>query len=239
MNLQDKIVIVTGASSGLGKEFSKAFINKEAIVYGLARNEEKLEKIHQNYGNRFRPVVMDVTNHEALKEWIEQTFSDESLPDVLINNAGIAFFDSVDQLTLEQWHTMIDTNLNGTFYMTRNIVPLMKQNKHACHIVNIASIAGKVAGPNMAGYNASKFGMRGFTRAIFKELRDNGIKVTSFCPGSSDTHFFDRIEGIQSHKNMLQPADIAHQLINVIETPDNFLTDEVIMRPLNPQPPEK
>jgi NADP-dependent 3-hydroxy acid dehydrogenase YdfG len=239
MDLKDKITIVTGASSGLGKAFSKAFIQKESIVYGLARNGDKLEEIHQDYGNRFRPVVMDITDHEAIKDWIEQTFSNKYSPDVLVNNAGIAFFADVDELTLEQWHSMIDTNLNGTFYMTRNIVPFMKRNENICHIVNIASIAGQVAGPKMAGYNASKFAIRGFTRAIFKELRDEGIKVTSFCPGSSNTHFFDRIEGIQAHENMLSPSDIAGHLRNIIESPDNFLVDEVVMRPLNPEAPEK
>ncbi|HYW34176.1 MAG TPA: SDR family NAD(P)-dependent oxidoreductase [Balneolaceae bacterium] len=239
MDLTDKITIVTGASSGLGKAFSEAFINEGATVYGLARSEGKLNHIHEEFGNRFRPITMDVTNHDAIEEWVKETFSENHAPQVLVNNAGLARFADIDELTLDDWHSMINTNLNGTFYITRHIVPYMKQQKDTCHIINIASIAGKVAGEKMTGYNASKFGVRGFTEALFKEVRYEGIKVTCFLPGSSNTHFFDRIDGVEAHDNMLQPADVAQRLVDVIETPDNFLVDEVVMRPLNPKPPER
>jgi len=182
--------------------------------------------------------VLDVTDHNAIKKWVNKTFSEDNSPDLLINNAGLAIFGDVDELTLDDWHKMINTNLNGAFYMTRQIIPLMKQSEQCNNIVNIVSIAGMVGGPKMTGYNASKFGLRGFSEALFKEVRHHNIKVTSFNPGSSATHFFDKIEGVQAHENMLQPPDVAKQLVNIIESPDNFLINEIVMRPLNPEPPE-
>lgn len=239
MNLQSKIAIVTGASSGIGAEFSKALVDKGATVYGLARSEDKLKYIHSKLGEAFIPVIMDVTRHEDIQKWVNDTFDEENRPDILVNNAGLAYFGDVDNLILEEWHQMIDTNLSGIFYMTRQIVPHMKENDQVCHIINIASIAGKIGNPQISGYNATKFGVRGFSESLFKELRYDGIKVTCLYPGSISTSFFDHAEGMDTHKNMMQPKDVAKVLIDTLETPDNFLINEITMRPLNPKPPEE
>ena len=238
MDLPSKIAIVTGASSGIGSRFSKDLIEKGATVYGLARSEDKLKNLQTELGEEFISVVLDITDHEAIKKWIDITFDDVLLPDVLINNAGLGLFGDVDELPLDDWQTMINTNLNGIFYMTRQVVPLMKRNEEVCHIVNIASIAGKIGNPQMSGYNASKFGVRGFSESLFKELRYDGIKVTCFYPGSIATKFFDNAEGMDTHPNMMQPENVSGLLIHVLETSDNFLINEITMRPLNPKPPE-
>ncbi len=238
MDLTDKIAIVTGASSGLGRAFSEMLIHKGATVYGLARSEEKLNQLQESMGNSFQPVILDVTQHEIIDQWVANTFSDDHHPHVLVNNAGLGLFGDVDELPLEEWHTMVNTNLNGIFYMCRQVVPLMKKNEAVCHIINIASIAGKIGNPAMTGYNATKFGVRGFSESLFKEVRYEGIKVSCFYPGSVNTDFFDNAEGADTHSNMLKPQDVAKTLTNVIETPDNFLINEVVMRPLNPKPPE-
>lgn len=239
MELTDKIATVTGASSGLGRAFSEMLVSKGATVYGLARSEEKLNNLQESIGNRFQPVILDVTRHETIDQWVADTFSDDHRPDVLINNAGLGLFGDVDELPLEDWHTMVNTNLNGIFYMCRQLVPLMKKNEAICHIINIASIAGKIGNPAMTGYNATKFGVRGFSESLFKEVRYNGIKVTCFYPGSVNTDFFDNAEGADTHPNMMNPQDVAKTLGDIIETPDNFLINEVVMRPLNPKPPEE
>lgn len=238
MDINNKKAIVTGASSGIGIDFSQALINKGATVYGLARSTNKLEKVQSELGEQFIPVTMDITEHDAIQQWISDTFSEDNTPEILINNAGLGRFADVDELPLEEWEAMIQTNLSGTFYMTRQLVPLMKQHPATCHIINIASIAGKIGNPKMTGYNASKFGVRGFSEALFKEVRYDGIKVTCFYPGSIATSFFGD-KDIDTHPNMMQPEDVANVLINILETPDNFLINDITMRPLNPKPPSE
>lgn len=238
MDINGTTAIVTGASSGIGRAFSQSLIDQGATVYGLARSTDKLEAIQDQLGSSFIPVTMDITNHDAIEQWVEDTFSEAEAPDILINNAGLARFADVDELSLADWEAMIQTNLSGIFYMTRQLVPLMKQYEPVCHIVNIASIAGKIGNPQLSGYNASKFGVRGFSEALFKELRYDGIKVTCFYPGSIATNFFSD-KNMETHSNMMQPDEVAQVLINVLETPDNFLINDITMRPLNPKSPSE
>ena len=237
MDINAKTAVITGASSGIGIDFSQALIDNGATVLGLARSTDKLKKVEQELGKQFKPVTMDITDHDAIEKWIDKTFSTDHQPDILINNAGLGRFADVDELPLEDWEAMVQTNLSGTFYMTRQIVPLMKEKKSVCHIINIASIAGKVGNPKMTGYNASKFGVQGFSEALFKEVRYDGIKVTCFYPGSIATSFFGD-KDTDTHENMMQPEEVAQVLINVLETPDNFLINDITMRPLNPKAPE-
>ena len=237
MDLKNKIAIVTGASSGIGTAFAHKLIKKGATVYGLARRLNKLKEIQSKLGEQFIPVQMDVTKHKDLEEWVTEQFSADHLPDILVNNAGLAKFGNVDELSVEDWDTMVNTNLNGIFYLTRLIVPLMKENPAHCHIVNIASVAGLLGNPQISGYNATKFGVRGFSEALFKELRYDKIKVSAMFPGSIATNFFEKV-GSETHSNMMQPGDVADTLIHLIETPDNLLINEVTMRPLNPKNPD-
>lgn len=235
MNLSEKIAIVTGASSGLGAAFAIALVAKGATVYGLARNAEKLSAIQNRLGDTFVPIAMDITNQNAITSWVNNTFSNSYLPHILINNAGAGYFGKVDELSLEQWHAMINTNLNGVFYISAKVVPFMKKNSDSCHIINIGSVLGKTSRAGAVGYSASKYGIQGFSEALLKELRTDNIKVTCVNPGSIDSHFF-KDSGIEPHHNMLQPADIATLVVHVLETPDNFLIDEITLRPLNPKP---
>ncbi|WP_020402714.1 SDR family oxidoreductase [Gracilimonas tropica] len=237
MNLESKIAIVTGASKGIGAEFSRMLVQNGTKVYGLARSKDKLKKLHSELGDSFHPVVMDITNSEKLEQWVDDTFSRKHQPDILINNAGVMYSDKVEDLSMEEWHNMINVNLNGVFYLTRLIVPLMKNNENVCHIINIASIAGLLGNPSISGYNASKFAVRGFSEALFKELRYDGIKVTCVFPGSINTDLFDKIEGIENHPNMMKTTDISSTVKFLLETDDNFLINEITMRPLNPKDP--
>ena len=236
MDIEGKIAVITGASSGLGASLADALITKGATVYGLARNADKLQAIENRLRENFISVSIDITNQKDISSWVQDTFSDSHIPDMVINNAGAGYFTKIDELSLERWHEMINTNLNGAFYITSSIVPLMKKKTNTSHIINIGSILGKTTRAESAAYSATKYGMQGFSEALFKELRAYKIKVTCVNPGSIDTAFFED-SGIQSHKNMLQPKDIAQLLIHILETPDNFLVDEITVRPLIPNPP--
>lgn len=238
MELQGKTAIVTGASSGIGAEFSKALADKGVTVYGLARRKAKLDEVKNVVGDNFISVELDVTKRKEVDAWVDHTLGSDASVDILVNNAGFGKFGNIDELPVEDWEGMLNTNLSGIFYLTRRVVPLMKSSPDVCHIVNIASVAGLIGNPQIAGYNATKFGVRGMSEAMMKELRPFGIKVSCFYPGSISTEFFSHSGG-STHPNMMSPADVAKTLIYVLETPDNFLIDEIVMRPLNPKPPEK
>lgn len=236
MKLKDKNIIVTGASSGIGRAFSRALVEKGARVYGLARNAEALGEVKEQLGFGFVPIAMDLTQGARVRDWVNETFTDGELPDGLINNAGAGYFAKVEELLEERWHTMMDTNVNGMYYLTSAVVPLMKRNPDHCHILNIGSILAQVGSPERSGYCASKFAIRGFSESLAKELRFDKIKVTCFNPGSIDTDFFAE-SGVEAHSRMLQPADLANTVVHILETPDNFLVDEITIRPLNPRAP--
>lgn len=230
MELKNKIAIVTGASSGLGADFSRRLIQKGATVYGIARRTDRLERLRNELGDQFICVPMDITDEAAVRSWVEKTFTDLK-PDILVNNAGIGQFADIDKLTSEQWHKMVNLNINAVYYMTSAVVPHMKSNETVCHIINIASIAGKLGNPKLSGYNATKFALSGFSDALMKELREFGIKVTCMYPGSIATEFFMNSGG-SIHPNMMRSNDVATVLINILEMPDSFLIDEVVMRPM-------
>lgn len=239
MEIKNKIAIVTGASSGIGVEFSRKLVDGGATVYGLARSIGKLHKLREMLGDLFIPVEMDITDHEKVSRWAEDTFNEGHAPDILINNAGLGYFGPVEELSLEEWETMMNVNVNGIFYLTRRIVPLMKASGTHSHIINISSVAGLLGNPNISGYNATKFAVRGFSEALFKELRYDKIKVSCMFPGSISTSFFDNADGSDTHENMMQAADVADTLMHLLKTPDNFLINEITMRPLNPKNPNE
>lgn len=234
MDLQHKNVILTGVSSGLGKAIAVALIKKGATVYGVARNRAKLTTIQSELGEKFHPVNIDITNKTTLKKWVKTMFNNNTFADVLINNAGIGSFQKIDELPEEDWEEMINTNLNGMFYITHAFVPFLKENKNTTHIINIGSILGTMGRSEGAAYCTSKYGVSGFSDALFKELRFFNIKVTCVNPGSIETDFFAS-SGIEKHGQMLQPSDLADTIVHLLETPDNMLINELTVRPLNPK----
>lgn len=231
MNVQGKTAVVTGASRGLGHALSEALVKKGVRVFGVARNRTLLESIQASLGSLFVPVQLDITKADFVESWIHNSFSDSNCPDILINNAGIGAFKKVDETDTELWANMMNTNLNGVFYVTSGLVRLMKRKNSPSHIVNIGSVLGTVGKAEATAYSASKFGIRGFSESLYMELRHHGIKVTCVCPGSIETSFFQD-SGISASPSMLQPADVANTIVHILETPDTMLINEIILRPL-------
>ncbi len=236
MDLRDKVAIVTGASSGIGRAFSKYLADRGATVYGFARGEDRLQDTSDEIGDAFRPLVCDVRDEDQVEHAIGDVASKAGRIDVLINNAGLGMFGQVDEISTDDWDVSMETNARGVFLCTRAVVPQMRrQNEEAGfggHIVNIASIAGLLGNPNLSAYNASKFAVRGFSEAVMKEVRDDGIKVTCFYPGSIETSFSS---SGSSTTNKMTVDDIASTVMHVLETDENYLISEIVMRPLRPR----
>jgi len=234
MNLSQKVAVVTGASSGLGSAFARQLIQHDSTVYGLARRFDRLQSLQSELGPEFHPIECDVTNESAVND----AFSGLDQLDILINNAGLGRFSPVESQTKMEWDLQIDTNLTGVYLCTRAAVPIMKaQNQRTGfggHILHIASVAGLVGNAHLSAYNATKFGLRGFSEATMKELRGDGIKVSCICPGSVETEF-PSVAGSQGAPNPMQPEDIASTVIHVLQAPNNYLISEVVMRPLRPR----
>ncbi|WP_368408981.1 SDR family oxidoreductase [Hymenobacter sp. BT730] len=230
MDLIGKVAILTGVSKGIGLATAEALLAHGAIVAGWGRTAPKHLK-HE----RFHFFKCDVRKEAAVIKAYAETR--EQLGDevhVLVNNAGLGISGPVDGFDSEDWHLMFDTNVHGLFYCTKAVLPQMREQQLG-HIINISSIAGQQGIEKMAGYCATKFAVKGFSQSLFKEVRNDGIKVTCLYPGSVQTNFFDEIPGTEANASMMQPEDIAATIVHAIETPFNFHIVDIEMRPLQPK----
>ncbi|AKQ45743.1 short-chain dehydrogenase [Rufibacter radiotolerans] len=230
MELEGKVVVITGASSGIGLAAAKLLLEQGATVVSWSRSRPKIS--HPD----FYFFECDVRHEQSVWTAFEQTV--ERLRQnisVLINNAGLGIQGAMDTMSPKDWLTMMDTNVNGIFYCTRLVLPQMKKQMEG-HIINISSIAGLTGIENMSGYCATKFAVRGISQALFKEVRPFGVKVTCIYPGSTATAFFDGFEGTgTAPKNMMQPEDIASTILHVLQSPPNYHHVDIEVRPLMPK----
>ena len=231
MENHQKIAIVTGTSRGLGRAISKRLVEEGILVYGLSRNLRGLSKVKSALGNNFTPVVLDISSADNVKKWVSTTFQEAHLPDILINNAGIGALGKIDELPESLWLQMVNTNLNGMYYLTSNVVPLMKKNHRTSNIINIGSILGTIGREKATAYATTKFGIQGFTDSLFKEVRGDNIKVTCLNPGSIESDFF-KDSRIVTNSKMLQPMAIAETVLHILNTPESMLISSITIRPL-------
>ena len=171
-----------------------------------------------------RVVLADVRKKDQLRRVFD------SPVDILVNAAGLGIFGPVTDFKDEDFETLIETNLRGIFFACRFVLPSMIERKRG-HIVNIASIAGKVGSANRAVYCASKFGVVGFTESLAEEVRQHGIRVSLICPGSTDTQFGSSDAHAKARARMLRPEDVAHAVRTIVTQEPNSFISEIIMRP--------
>jgi len=176
--------------------------------------------------------VCDVRSHVQVKSLFELTVLELGGVDILINNAGIGIFASVEEMSPEDFRAVLETNVFGVFHCCHEAIPLMKQ-RGGGYIINISSLAGANPHPRMAAYNASKFGLNGFSEALMQEVRHDGIKVSYIMPGSVNTEFGG---DSPSDKNawQLQPSDIARVVIDLLNHDERALPSRVEIRPSKP-----
>ena len=220
MNLTNKIAVITGGTKGIGRAIAESLIKAGARVIITARHEEEIPGAVSH--------VCDVRDYNQVKA----LFANVDGVDILINNAGVGIFSTVESMSVEDFRAVLETNVFGVFYCCHEAIPLMKQ-RGGGYIINISSLAGANPHPEMAAYNASKFGLNGFSEALMQEVRQDGIKVSYIMPGSVNTEFGGD-EPSDEKSWQLQPADIAQIVMDLLEFPDRALPSRIEIRPGRP-----
>lgn len=193
--LKDKVAIVTGASSGIGKSCALELAKEGVKVVIASRNIKKCQDVVDmitDIGGEAYAVSVDISQYDQVCNMVRKTIKQFGRIDILINNAGVvddAFF---EKMTCEQWKRVIDINLNGTFFCTKEVVPYMVQRKYG-KIINIASISGQRGAKTQANYAASKAGIIGLTLTLAQELGAKGINVNAVAPGLIETEMVENI----------------------------------------------
>jgi len=226
------MAIVTGASRGIGRAIALALADAGSDVVLAARDRAALDTVAREVEARGRTglvVPTDVTDAAQVEALVAQALGRFGRIDTLVNNAGIGRFGPVDTLPVEQFDAMLAVNLRAPFLCTRAVVPAMKAAGGGA-IVNIASVAGLVGNPNLSGYNASKFGLMGFSEATMLELRHAGIRVAAICPGSTATDFGAGRDVV----GRLAATDVAAAVMAVLTAAPNALLSQIHLRPLRP-----
>ena len=226
VSIQGQIAVVTGAGRGIGRAIALELGKLGARVVLAARSVTELEEAAKVIGPSARVVPTDVRKKEELRRLFEHA----GPVDILVNAAGLGIFGPVVDFEDEDFEILIATNLRGIFFACRFVLPSMIERKRG-HIINIASIAGKVGSANRAVYCASKFGVVGFTESLAEEVRQHGIRASLICPGSTDTRFSSSETSGKSRERMLKPDDVAHAVRTIVTQEPNSFISEIVMRP--------
>jgi NADP-dependent 3-hydroxy acid dehydrogenase YdfG len=232
-------VVITGASRGIGRGVAEFLAMDGFDVAALARSKELLEDLCasvESHGGRCVAESCDVCDPDQTARAIDAAADRMGGIDALINNAGIVLRKPATEISIDEWRTMVDTNLNGVFYATRAALPRFREQGHG-HIINVSSISGKFPLPGGSGYAATKYAVNGFSQSLFQEVRDFGVKVTTVFPGSVDTASHRHDPGAD-HSWKVTPEDIGRACASVLRTPPGTLISELEIRPLS-RPPKK
>ena len=232
--LDGKIALVTGGNRGIGRGIVEALHKEGATVYLTARDATAAVSAANQVGPRAHGVGCDVRDMAQVQAAFAAVDREAGGLDILVNNAGLGIFGPIADMKPEDWRAVIETNLNGPFYCSHEAIPLMRK-RGGGYIFNISSLAGKNPFINGGAYNASKFGLNGFSEALMMEVRYDGIRVSYLMPGSVNTEFGRG--GAAKQEWALQPEDVADVVLDLLRSPSRALYSRVEMRPS--QPPRK
>ena len=234
--LSNKIAVVTGATKGIGFAIADSLLKAGANVFICGRNRDEVHETveHLATSGQAGGCVCDVRDEEQVGSMLADCERIFGGIDILINNAGIGFFDkTVEEMPTDEFRRTLETNLFGVFYACHYAIPMLKKRGGGGYIINISSLAGQNAHPRMAAYNASKFGLNGFSEALMQEVRHDNIKVSYICPGSVNTHFGGDTPSDEKAWQ-LQPNDVADVVMNLLAMNDRALPSKIELRPSKP-----
>jgi len=236
MILKAKNAIVTGGTKGIGRAIAEALRRESVSICIAARHQSEIDETIKelNQGDEGRAIgfVCDVRDYDQVRALVDYTVKELGGLDILVNNAGIGTFQKVEDTTPEDFRAVLETNVFGVFHCCREAIPQMKR-RGGGYIINISSLAGVNAHPQMAAYNASKFGLNGFSEALMQEVRHDNIKVSYLMPGSVNTEFGG--DSPSDEKTwQLTPRDIARVVIDLLHHDDRSLPSRVEIRPSKP-----
>ena len=237
-NIENKVALVTGGSKGIGYGVAEALMEHGMKVAITSRSQENAEEAAQKLNSRGKgealAVVADVRNFESQQKAVQQVTDQWGQLDLLVANAGIGHFAPIGELTPEQWQETIDTNLTGVFYSIKASLKALKASQG--YIITISSLAGTNFFAGGSAYNASKFGLTGFTQAVMLDVRQDGIKVTTIMPGSVATHFNDH-QPSEEDAWKIQIEDIGELVVDLMQIHPRSLPSKIEIRPT--KPPQK
>lgn len=235
--LEGKVVVVTGASKGIGKAIASAFAASGAKVVLAARTHETLEQVAAelrvaagSHPNSILAVPTDVTSVDAVKQLFHRTLDTYQRVDILINNAGIGHFGPVVDFDPDDWDTVLNSNLKAVYLCAKYALPSMLETGSG-QIINVLSIAAKVAFEASGAYCAAKAGALALTKVLASEVRQQNIRVTAVLPGSVHTPFWDDIPEHPDFEQMLTPEHVADTVISVCQQPEGMVTEEIVVMP--------
>jgi len=235
--LNNKVALITGGTKGIGYGIAQALLNQgiHVVVTGrsLISAQKAADALNSNskVGAKAIGVKADVRDYESQKLAVQTVLEHFKQLDIVIANAGLGHFGSIEDLTLEQWHETIDTNLTGVFYSIKSSVEALKKSKG--YFITISSLAGTNFFANGSAYNASKFGVTGFTQAVMLDLRKYDIKVSTIMPGSVATHFNNNTPNPDDAWK-IQSEDIGELVVDLIKMNPRTLPSKIEVRPTMP-----
>lgn len=228
--IERRIAVVTGASSGIGREIARALADTGATVAALARNRQALDRLSRSSTGRVHPYPCDVTDAKQVNDTYDQIASQLGYPTILVAAAGIATFGNTLETPYDDWILQINTNLTGTYLCNVAAIRHML-GMGGGDIVNVLSIAAVVGLPGAAGYSASKAGALGLTRSLNAEFRSQGIRISALIPGATDTPLWDSSGSDIDRRRMMRSEDVSQTVLWMLQTPGTASIDEIHLMP--------
>jgi NADP-dependent 3-hydroxy acid dehydrogenase YdfG len=232
--MKDQIAIVTGASRGIGKEIAIKLLEqgmKLTIVGSSTQIIETAEELKSKGFSNVLPVQADISKEDDVLNVVKKTIDEFGQLDLLVNNAGVGFFKSIEEVTVDEWKQIFEVNVQGVFLASKAVLPYMKKQKSGT-IITISSDVARYTIPNGSAYTATKYAVQGFCGSLAQEVREYGIRVGTINPGMVDTYFANSTQGLPEKKDWLKVEDIANAVVYMASAPKYMLIDEIILHPL-------